>query len=304
VKKDLLSINDLSAAEVKKIFDLTKQIKKQPKKFVQYLKGQTLACIFEKQSLRTRVTFEVGIKQLGGNSIYLAPNDISLGKRESVRDVAKNLERWVDGIMIRTFGHNICIELAEAADIPVINGLTDLEHPCQALADFFTILELKKKFKGIKITYVGDGNNVCHSLMLLAAKVGAIFNAATPKGYEPNEDITETSVKEAKKTNAKINILNDPFEAVKDADVIYTDVWTSMGQESEKLERDTIFKDYQVNSTLTKNAKRDYIFMHCLPAHRGDEVTDDILDSKQSVVFQEAENRLHAQKAVMCILMK
>ena len=304
MKEDFLSISDLSVKELKKVFEFTKSIKKQPKKYRTYLAGKTLACIFEKQSLRTRVTFEVGIKQLGGNSIYLAPADISLGKRESVSDVTKNLERWVDGIMIRTFGHNIVTEMAAAAKIPIINGLTDLEHPCQALADFFTVLEYKKKFKGLKFTYVGDGNNVCHSLMLTAAKLGMVFYAATPKGFEPSRDIFELALEDAEKTGAEINIVNDPVEAVTKTDVVYTDVWASMGQESETAKRKKIFKDYQINTKLMSYAKDDAIFMHCLPAHRGDEVTDDVLDSAQSVVFDEAENRLHAQKTIMCMLMK
>ena len=304
MKEDFLSISDLSVKELKKVFEFTKSIKKQPKKYRTYLAGKTLACIFEKQSLRTRVTFEVGIKQLGGNSIYLAPADISLGKRESVSDVTKNLERWVDGIMIRTFGHNIVTEMAAAAKIPIINGLTDLEHPCQALADFFTVLEHKKKFKGLKFTYVGDGNNVCHSLMLTAAKLGMVFYAATPKGFEPSRDIFELALEDAEKTGAEINIVNDPVEAVTKTDVVYTDVWASMGQESETAKRKKIFKDYQINTKLMSYAKDDAIFMHCLPAHRGDEVTDDVLDSAQSVVFDEAENRLHAQKTIMCMLMK
>ncbi|HEY9186285.1 MAG TPA: ornithine carbamoyltransferase [Bacteroidota bacterium] len=304
MKNDFLSISDLSIKELKKVFELTRSIKKQPRKYKNYLSGKVLACIFEKQSLRTRVTFEVGIKQLGGESIYLAPADISLGKRESVYDVAKNLERWVDGIMIRTFGHNIVVEMADAAKIPIINGLTDLEHPCQAIADFYTVLEHKKKFKKLKFTYVGDGNNVCHSLMLTAAKLGVEFYAATPKGYEPSKEIFEKALEDAEKTGAIINIVNDPIEAVTKTDVVYTDVWASMGQESEAAKRKKIFKDYQVNSKLMSYAKSDAIFMHCLPAHRGEEVTDDVLDSKQSVVYDEAENRLHAQKAIMCLLMK
>lgn len=304
MKEDFLSISDLSVKELKKVFEFTQSIKKQPKKYRAYLSGKTLACIFEKQSLRTRVTFEVGMKQLGGNSIYLAPADISLGKRESVSDVTKNLERWVDGIMIRTFGHNIVTEMAAATKIPIINGLTDLEHPCQALADYFTVLEHKKKFKGLKFTYVGDGNNVCHSLMLTAAKLGIEFYAATPKGFEPSKDVFEIALEDAEKTGAVINIVNDPVEAVTKSDVVYTDVWASMGQESETAKRKKIFKDYQVNSKLMSFAKSDAIFLHCLPAHRGDEVTDEVLDSKQSVVFDEAENRLHAQKTIMCMLMK
>jgi ornithine carbamoyltransferase len=304
VKKSFLSINDLSIRELKNVLELAKNIKNTPKKYNSFLQGKVLACVFEKQSLRTRVTFEVGIKQLGGNSIFLAPSDISLGKRESVHDVTKNLERWVDAIMIRTFGHNIVEEMSEIGKIPIINGLTDLEHPCQALADFLTVVEHKKKFKGLKFTYVGDGNNVCHSLMLAAAKLGVDFYAATPRGFEPSKEIFESALNEAKTTETEIDIINDPIEAVENADVVYTDVWASMGQESEAIKRNKIFKRYQVNSKLMSYARKDAIFMHCLPAHRGFEVTDDVLDSKQSVVFDEAENRLHVQKAIMCLLMK
>jgi len=304
VKKSFLSINDLSIKELKNVLELAKNIKKAPKKYSNFLQGKVLACIFEKQSLRTRVTFEVGIKQLGGNSIFLAPSDISLGKRESVYDVTKNLERWVDAIMIRTFGHNIVVEMSEVGNIPIINGLTDLEHPCQALADFLTVIEYKKKLKDMKFTYVGDGNNVCHSLMLTAAKLGIDFYAGTPKGFEPAKEIFDSALQEAKRTGATIDVVHDAIEAVEDADVVYTDVWASMGQESEVAKRNKIFKTYQVNSKLMSYAKADAIFMHCLPAHRGLEVTDDVLDSKQSVVFDEAENRLHVQKAIMCLLMK
>ena len=304
MKKSFLSINDLSIKELKNVLELAKNIKNSPSKYSSFLQGKVLACIFEKQSLRTRVTFEVGIKQLGGNSIFLAPSDISLGKRESVYDVTKNLERWVDAIMIRTFGHNIVVEMSEVGKIPIINGLTDLEHPCQALADFLTVTEHKKKTKGIKFTYVGDGNNVCNSLMLTAAKLGVDFFAATPRDFEPSKEIFELALDEAKKTGATIEIINDPIEAVEKTDVVYTDVWASMGQESEATKRNKIFKNYQVNFKLMSYAKKDAIFMHCLPAHRGLEVTDDVLDSKQSVVFDEAENRLHVQKAIMCLLMK
>ena len=304
MKKSFLSINDLSIKELKNVLELAKNIKKSPSKYSSFLQGKVLACIFEKQSLRTRVTFEVGIKQLGGNSIFLAPSDISLGKRESVYDVTKNLERWVDAIMIRTFGHNIVVEMSEVGKIPIINGLTDLEHPCQALADFLTVIEHKKKIKGLKFTYVGDGNNVCHSLMLTAAKLGVDFFVATPRDFEPSKEIFELALDEAKKTETTIEIINNPIEAVEKADVVYTDVWASMGQESEATKRNKVFKNYQVNSKLMSYAKKDAIFMHCLPAHRGLEVTDDVLDSEQSVVFDEAENRLHAQKAIMCLLMK
>ncbi len=302
--KDFISIHDLTTEEVYHIFELAKEMKSNPKKFSKSLEGKILALIFEKPSLRTRVSFEVGIRQLGGGAIYLAPSDIQMGKRESVYDVGKTLERMVDGIMIRTFGHDIVLELARAVKIPVINGLSDLLHPCQAMADYFTILEKKGDFKNLKVVFVGDGNNVCHSLMFGAAKLGVNFWSATPKGYEPKKEIYELALEDAKSTGAKINIVNDPEEAVKDADVVYTDVWASMGQESEAEIRKKIFQPYQVNKKLFSLAKPDAIFMHCLPAHRGEEVTNDVIDSPNSVVFEEAENRLHVQKAIMYELMR
>jgi ornithine carbamoyltransferase len=254
--------------------------------------------------LRTRVSFEVGIRQLGGDAIYLAPSDIQMGKRESVYDVGKTLERMVDAIMIRTFAHEIVLELARAVKIPVINGLTDLLHPCQAMADYFTMIEKKGDLKKLKVVFIGDGNNVCHSLMFGAAKLGVNFWAVTPKGYEPKKEIYELAVEDAKLTGANITVINDPYEGVKDADVVYTDVWASMGQESEAEIRKKIFQPYQVNKELFSLAKPDAIFMHCLPAHRGEEVTNDVIDSPNSVVFDEAENRLHVQKAIMYELMK
>jgi ornithine carbamoyltransferase len=302
--KDFISIHDLTTEEIYQIFELAKEMKANPKKFSKSLEGKILALIFEKPSLRTRVSFEVGIRQLGGDAIYLAPSDIQMGKRESVYDVGKTLERMVDGIMIRTFGHNIVLELARAVKIPVINGLSDLLHPCQAMADYFTMIEKKGDLKNLKVVFVGDGNNVCHSLMFGAAKLGVNFWAATPKGYEPKKEIYELAIEDAKSTGAKINIVNDPEEAVKDADVVYTDVWASMGQESEAEIRKKIFQPYQVNQKLFSLAKPDAIFMHCLPAHRGEEVTDDVIDSPNSVVFDEAENRLHVQKAIMYELMR
>lgn len=302
--KDFISIHDLSVDELYYIFELAKEMKSNPKKFSKSLEGKILALIFEKPSLRTRVSFEVGIRQLGGDAIYLAPSDIQMGKRESVYDVGKTLERMVDGIMIRTFGHEIVLELAQAVKIPVINGLTDLLHPCQAMADYFTILEKKGDLKNLKVVFVGDGNNVCHSLMFGAAKLGVNFWAATPKGYEPKKEIYELALEDAKETGAKITVVNDPKEAVKDADVVYTDVWASMGQESEAEIRKKIFQPYQVNKELFSLAKSDALFMHCLPAHRGEEVTNDVIDSPNSVVFDEAENRLHVQKAIMYELMK
>lgn len=303
---DFISIHDYNAKEIAQLFALSSQIKRTPRRFAGALRGKTLAMIFEKQSLRTRVTFETGIYQLGGQGIYLAPGDISLRKRESVYDVGKNLERWCDGIMIRTFGHDICAGLAEAASIPVINGLTDLEHPCQALADFLTIREHKKKLKSVKVAFIGDGNNVANSLMQIGAKTGAHVWVATPSGYEPKTEMVELARADSdlSKLGAKIVVTQDPFEAAHNADVIYTDVWASMGQESETESRKKKFWPYQVNAALMRHAKPDAIFMHCLPAHRGEEVTDEVIDSPQSVVFDEAENRLHAQKAVMVTVMK
>jgi ornithine carbamoyltransferase len=302
--RDFISLFDFSSKEIWDIFYLAKAMKAKPKKYQKSLNGKIMALIFEKPSLRTRVTFDAGIKQLGGDSIYLSPLEINLGKRESVYDVAKNLERMVDGIMIRTFGHDIATGLAENASIPIINGLTDLEHPCQAMADYFTIWEYHKKLEKVKLAYVGDGNNVAHSLMLGAARIGLTISIGTPSGFEPKQEIFEHAKDAAKKTGAKIIVTNDPVEAVKNADAVYTDVWASMGQEKEAEERKRIFLPYQVNSQLMKNAKKNALFMHCLPAHRGDEVTDDVIDSKTSVVFQEAENRLHVQKAIMHELLR
>jgi ornithine carbamoyltransferase len=263
-----------------------------------------MALIFEKPSLRTRTTFTVGIKQLGGDSLLLTPADISLGKRESVYDVAKNLERMVDGIMIRTFGHEICTSMADHASIPVINGLTDHEHPCQAIADFLTVLEYKKNLRKLKLAYVGDGNNVAHSLMLTAAKLGGTLFLGTPPGYRPDTRVTERCQELAGESGAMIVWTADPAEAVRDADMVYTDTWASMGQEGEAELRRRIFSPYQVNRALFSLAKRDALFMHCLPAHRGEEVTDEIIDSPNSVVFTQAENRLHAQKAIMFELLR
>ena len=302
--RDFLSVDDLSTAEIKRVLELTADIKARPKKYRHALDGKMMALIFEKPSLRTRTTFTVGIKQLGGDSILLTPADINLGKRESVYDVAKNLERMVNGIMIRTFGHDICTSLAEHACIPVINGLTDLEHPCQAMADIFTVLEYKKNLKKLKLAYIGDGNNVTHSLMLIAAKLGTTLVIGTPEGYKPVQSIMDRACAIAEETGAKIFWTADPAEAAREADMIYTDTWTSMGQEAEAVERRKVFAPYQVNAALFSHAHEDALFMHCLPAHRGEEVTDEIIDSPQSVVFQEAENRLHAQKAIMLELLR
>lgn len=305
MKKDFLSVRDFTKEEILHTFELAIDMKKDPLKYSKSLTFKTLALIFEKPSLRTRTSFDVGIQQLGGFSLYLSPNEINLGKRESVYDVAKNLERMVQGIMIRTFAHSIVEDMAKFAKIPIINGLTDFSHPCQAMADYLTILEVKGKLdNSINLTYVGDGNNVAHSLMFAGARLGVNVTISTPKGYEPNLAAWQLATEDAKATGAKLQLIYDPMEAVKNADVIYTDVWASMGQESEAQLRKQIFMPYQVNMRLFSQAKSDAIFMHCLPAHRGDEVTDEVIDSPHSVVFDEAENRLHAQKAIMYQLMK
>lgn len=304
MKKDFLEVTDFTTEEIISTFELASKMKSKPSDYYEALRYKTLALIFEKPSLRTRTTFDVGIQQLGGFSIYLSPAEINLGKRESVYDVAKNLERMVDAIMVRTFGHNIVEDMAKFAKIPIINGLTDYAHPCQAMADFFTIQEVKGTIKNLKIVYVGDGNNVAHSLMAAAGRLGAHIVVATPKGFEPNLNAYRNAVEAGKETGAKIEVINDPIEAVKNADVVYTDVWASMGQESEAEKRKKIFLPYQVNAKLFSLAKPDAIFMHCLPAHRGEEVTDEVIDSPNSVVFQEAENRLHVQKAILYKLMK
>ncbi len=298
--KDLLTIGELTKEEVREILSLTKEIKQNKEKYRNALKDRILAMVFEKPSLRTRMTFEVGMLEMGGRAIYLGPSEIQLGKRESIADVARNLERWVDGIMIRTFGQENVEEMAKWAKPPVINGLSDLHHPCQALADYFTLLEKFGKLEGLKLAYVGDGNNVCHSLIEGASKLGVNISIATPEGYEPKKEIVERAMKEA---NSKIEILRDPVEAVKNADAVYTDTWTSMGQEQEREIRIKIFKPYQVNKALMEKTGKKTYFMHCLPAHRGEEVTDEVIDSEYSLVFDEAENRLHVQKAIMYILM-
>jgi len=297
--KDLLTIKDLTREEVFELFELAKDMKQNLDAHRQDLKGKVLAMIFEKPSLRTRVTFETGIYQLGGIGIYLAPQDIQLGKREAVKDVARNLSRWVDGIMIRTFGQNILEEMAENASVPVINALSDLYHPCQILADLFSIWERGHNLEEFVLAYVGDGNNIAHSLIWGAARTGLKLRIATPKGYEPKQEIVEA----ARKEGAHIELYTDPKEAVKGADAIYTDVWASMGQEAEREKRLKVFTPYQVNIKLFSLAKETAYFMHCLPAHRGEEVTDDVLDHERSIVLDQAENRLHIQKAIMRRLM-
>lgn len=303
--KSLIEINHLSLEEIYQIFDLSKTLKEkqntgEPHKL---LEGKTLGMIFSKPSTRTRISFEAGIYQLGGMGMYFNQNDLQLKKSESVSDTAKVLSRYLSGIMIRTFDHQDVIDLARFGSIPVINGLTDLHHPCQVLTDLFTILEKRRVLKGLKLVYIGDGNNMAHSLLHGCSKVGMDITIASPSGYMPLKSVIDESKVNAKYMGSKIEITEDPVKAVKDADIVYTDVWASMGQEKEAAERRKKFIQYQVNSELVKNAKDDYIFMHCLPAHRGDEVTDEICDSPNSVIFDEAENRLHVQKAIMALVM-
>jgi len=301
--QDFISIHDLTLYEFHEILDLAREIKKNPNRFRQRLKNKILAMVFQKPSLRTRVSFEVGMLELGGEAIYLAPADIQAGTRETFYDIGKNLERWVDGIMIRTFAHENVIELAEAASIPVINGLSDLLHPCQAMADVFTLREKKGDLASLKLAYVGDGNNVCHSLLFAGAKAGMTVAVATPPGYEPKEEIVRLAQEDGQQTGFKLILTHDPEEAVLGADAVYTDVWASMGQESEREIRKKIFAPYQVNQKLMSRAAEGAVFMHCLPAHRGEEVTDEVIDSAQSIVYDQAENRLHVQKAIMLLLM-
>ena len=301
--KDFVSLRDFAPGDIRHFLHVACMIKANPSEYSQALKGKMLAMIFEKPSLRTRVTFDVGMEELGGHPIYLSPAEISLGKRESVHDVAKNLERMVHGIMIRTFSHEIVEELACCAGIPVVNGLTDFSHPCQALADYLTMLEVKGRVAGLKVAYIGDGNNVAHSMMFAGAQLGANVWIATPPHFEPSLDATSWARLRCTETHGSVTVTHDPESAVFGADVVYTDVWASMGQESEAQKRAEIFRPYQVNAELFAQAKSDAIFLHCLPAHRGDEVTDEVIDSPRSFVFQQAENRLHAQKAIMFELM-
>ncbi len=300
MKRDFLSIFDLSREELFYVLEKAQEFKKN-KDFEPVLKNKFFALIFEKPSLRTRVSFETGIRKLEGNCLYLAPGDIKMGARESVKDIAKNLERWIDGIISRVFSHKSLKILAENSKIPVINALSDLEHPCQILADLQTVYEYSNSYEG-PLAFVGDGNNVCNSLILAFALTGGKIRVATPEGYEPREEIVNKASEMAKRTGADINITNDPHEAVKDAKFIYTDVWASMGWEDEAEERKKIFKDYQVNMDLIGKAPQGVYFMHCLPAHRGEEVSDDVLEADFSIVYEQAENRMWAQMGLFCLL--
>ena len=303
--KDLISIHDLEIGEVALILDVAAKLKRKQKKGEphQYLKGKTLAMLFSKASTRTRTSFEVGFFQLGGHPIYLSDDASQIGRGEPVKDTARVLSRFVDGIMIRTFSHESVIELAKYATIPVINGLTDLLHPCQALTDLFTIQEKMKVLKGRKMVYVGDGNNMAHSLMYAAAKVGMNMVCACPKGYQPDPKVLAEAQVDASHTGCTITVEEDVMKAVKGADVLYTDTWASMGQEEEHDARKKIFAPYQINAELLAAARPEAIVMHCLPAYRGEEITDDVIEGPQSVVFDQAENRLHVQKAIMALLM-
>ncbi len=303
--RDVLCLQDFTREEIETILKTAEMMKIWNKigKPHRVLEGKTLAMIFQKPSTRTRISFEVGIYQLGGYGLYLNANDLQLRRGETIADTARVLSRYVDGIMARVFDHKDVEDLAKYASVPVINGLSDFSHPCQALADYQTILEKKGRIQGLKVVYVGDGNNVAHSLMIAGTKLGANVVVATPEGFEPDERVIKWAERNAAESGGSFELLHDPVQAVKDADVIYTDVWASMGQEAEAEERRKIFQPFQVNKELVKHAKPDYIFMHCLPAHRGEEVTDDVIDSPNSVVFDQAENRLHAQKAVMALVM-
>ena len=304
--KDMLSIHDLSVDEVQEILALAKELKAKQKAGVPHkiLKGKTLGMIFEKSSTRTRVSFETGMYQLGGQALFLSNRDLQLGRGEPIRDTARVLSRYLDGIMIRTFGHDRVEELAKWADIPVINALTDLLHPCQVLTDLLTIEEYKgKNLKGLKMAYVGDGNNMTNSFLYGCAKVGMTFVAATPEDYRPDATVFKNALEDAKETGASRSLVTDPHEAVKDADIVVTDTWASMGQEAEHEARKKIFAPYQVNKELLEGADKRVIVMHCLPAYRGEEITEEVLEANADVIFDEAENRLHTQKAIMALTM-
>lgn len=302
---DFISLHDCSKEEIESLLKLALKLKSELKAGIAHpiLKGKTLGMIFSKSSTRTRVSFEVGMTQLGGYPLFLSSNDIQLGRGETIYDTAHVLERYLDGIMIRTFDHNDVLELAEHASIPIINALTDLLHPCQVLADLQTAYEHKGKLEGLKLAYLGDGNNMAHSLLYGCSKVGMDVAVASPKGYWCNDEVIENAKADAKVSGSKVLLTEDPVEAIKDADVVYTDTWVSMGQEAEKAERLKIFTPYTVDDKLFGFAKDDALFMHCLPAYRGYEVTESVIDGPNSVIFDEAENRLHAQKAVMATLM-
>jgi ornithine carbamoyltransferase len=301
--RDLVSTQDFSPEETKSLFELTHIIKHRPADFRGALAGKQLVLFFEKASLRTRLTFEAGMASLGGTSLFMDQTRSRLGEREPVGDIARNVERWVDAVVLRTYEHQTITDMAQNTRIPVINALSDVEHPCQAFADFFTLREKFGDLRPVHLAYVGDGNNVAHSLMLVAAALGTSISVATPQGYEPDQGITAAAKQIGRTTGAIIEITNDPCAAVTGANAIYTDVWASMGQEAEAAERARIFAPYQVNQALFALAAPNAVFMHCLPAHRGEEVAADVIDSPRSVVFDQAENRMHVQKAILLMLL-
>jgi ornithine carbamoyltransferase len=303
ISTDLLTGTEWSAARIQELFQLSADVKARPNQYAGALAGRFLAVILEKPSLRTRVTFEVGMRSLGGTAIFLDQTVSRLGERESIPDVARNLSRWVHGIVARVFEQWELEQLAEYANVPVINALSDRFHPCQAYADFFTLRERCGTLRGLKLAYVGDGNNVCHSLMTTAARVGAKLRIATPAGYEPDASIIAETRQVARETRGSLELFQSPEEAVAGAQAVYTDVWASMGQEDEAAARAKIFASFQVNDALMRQAAPDAVFMHCLPAHRGGEVTDSVMDSPRSIVFDQAENRLHVQKAILLMLL-
>jgi ornithine carbamoyltransferase len=303
-QRHLVSERDYSREDVEEVFALARRMKADPAAHRSALAGKTLAMIFQKPSTRTRVSFEVGMAQLGGSALFLGANDIQIGRGETVADTARVLSRYVDGIMARVFAQEDIVELARNASVPVINGLSDLLHPCQALADYLTLLERRGRLEGLSLAYVGDGNNVCHSLMIVGVKLGVAVRVAAPAGYEPNPLILKSAVREAQKLGGPPpEVTPDPMKAVRGADVVYTDVWTSMGQEAETEKRRQAFSGFMVSPAMMKAAGEEAVFMHCLPAHRGEEVAAEVIDGPQSVVFDEAENRLHVQKALMALLM-
>ena len=303
--RSLDSLFHLTKEEIEQVLKISELLKSQLLRGEEHplLKGKTLAMIFEKPSTRTRVSFEVGMWQLGGYALYLSASDLQLGRGETIADTAQVLSRYVDGIMARVFVHQTILDLVKYSRVPVVNGLSDFTHPCQGLADLFTVYEKKGRLSGLKLAYVGDGNNVAHSLLYGCSKVGMDITLACPKGYEPNPKVVSKAKEEGRRSGGKVKVTNDPKEAVREADIVYTDVWASMGKEKEHEKRVKVFKPYQVNGKLIKEAKEDYLFMHCLPAHRGEEVTDEVADSENSVIFDQAENRLHTQKALLALIM-
>ena len=302
--EDFISISQLEPEDIGQIFDLAERVKASPQDYSRALVGKQMALIFEKPSLRTRVTFEVGIASLGGHAIFLDHTKPRLGEREPIKDIARNLERWVDCIVARTFQHEAVTQLAEHASIPVINALSDLLHPCQALSDLYTLRERLGRGKKATLAYVGDGNNVCHSLMLTVAKLGQVMRVATPPGFEPNEEIVREAQAAAKTTGGEVSLDYDPRKVVRGADAVYTDVWASMGQEYATHMRAQVFSPYRVTEELMQAAGPDALFMHCLPAHRGQEVVGEVIDSGRSIVYEQAENRLHVHKALLLLLLR